>query len=35
MISKQHAYRIRAEIERYAETLSDDTALEVPEMFAK
>lgn len=35
MISKQHAYRIRAEIEHHAETLSDDTALKVPEMFAK
>ena len=35
MISRKHAYRIRAEIERHAETLPDDTALEVPEMFAK
>lgn len=33
MISKRHAYRIRAEIERHAETLPDETALEVPEMF--
>lgn len=33
MISKRHAYRIRAEIEKHAETLPDDTALEVPEMF--
>lgn len=35
MISRQQAQRIRAEIERHAETLPDDTALEVPEMFAK
>lgn len=35
MISKRHAYRIRAEIEKHAETLPDETALEVPEMFAK
>ena len=33
MISRKHAYRIRAEIERHAETLPDETALEVPEMF--
>lgn len=33
MISKRHAYRIRAEIEKHAETLPDGTALEVPEMF--
>ena len=35
MISKSHAQRIRAEIEKHAETLPDDTALEVPEMFPK
>ena len=35
MISKEQAYRIRAEIEKHAETLPDDTALEVPEMFPK
>ena len=33
MISKRHARRIRAEIEKHAATLTDDTALEVPEMF--
>lgn len=33
MISRQHARRIRAEIEKHAITLSDETALEVPEMF--
>lgn len=33
MISRQHAYRIRAEIEKHAITLPDETALEVPEMF--
>lgn len=33
MISKSHARRIRAEIERHAVTLTDETALEVPEMF--
>lgn len=35
MISRKHARRIRAEIERHASTLPDETALEVPEMFAK
>ena len=35
MISKEHAYRIRAEIEKHAATLTDETALEVPEMFPK
>lgn len=33
MISRQHARRIRAEIEKHAITLPDETALEVPEMF--
>ena len=33
MISKEQAHRIRAEIEKHAETLTDETALEVPEMF--
>ena len=33
MISKRHARRIRAEIEKHAVTLTDETALEVPEMF--
>lgn len=33
MISKEHAHRIRAEIEKHAATLTDETALEVPEMF--
>lgn len=33
MISRLHARRIRAEIEKHAITLSDETALEVPEMF--
>ena len=33
MISRKQAQRIRAEIERHAETLPDETALEVPEMF--
>lgn len=35
MISKRHARRIRAEIEKHAATLDDSDALEVPEMFAK
>lgn len=33
MISKRHARRIRAEMEQHASTLSDETALEVTEMF--
>ncbi len=33
MISARHARRIRAEIEKHAATLPDETALEVPEMF--
>ena len=33
MISKRHARRIRAEMEQHASTLSDETALEVVEMF--
>lgn len=33
MITRQHARRIRAEIEKHAETLDDEGALEVPEMF--
>lgn len=33
MISRQHAMRIRAEIEKHAVTLTDEAALEVPEMF--
>lgn len=33
MISKEQAHRIRAEIEKHAATLTDETALEVPEMF--
>ena len=33
MISKRHAKRIRAEMESHASTLSDETALEVQEMF--
>lgn len=33
MISKRHAKRLRAEIEKHAETLTDETALDVPEMF--
>ena len=33
MISKEQAHRIRAEIEKHAATLADETALEVPEMF--
>ena len=33
MISKRHARRLRAEIEKHATTLPDETALEVPEMF--
>ena len=35
MISRERAPRIRAEIERHAETLPDETALEVVEMFPK
>ena len=35
MISKRHARRIRAEIEKHAATLDDSDALEVPEMFPK
>ena len=35
MISRERAQRIRAEIERHAETLPDETALEVVEMFPK
>ena len=33
MISRNHARRIRAEMEKHAITLPDETALEVPEMF--
>lgn len=33
MISREQAQRIRAEMELHAETLTDETALEVPEMF--
>lgn len=33
MISRQHARRIRAEIEKHAVTLTDEAALEVVEMF--
>lgn len=33
MISRNHARRIRAEMEKHALTLPDETALEVPEMF--
>lgn len=33
MISARHARRIRAEMEQHASTLSDETALEVVEMF--
>lgn len=33
MISRQHARRIRAEIEKHAITLTDEAALEVVEMF--
>lgn len=33
MISRRRARQIRAEIEKHAITLSDETALEVPEMF--
>ena len=33
MISRNHARRIRAEMEKHAVTLPDETALEVPEMF--
>lgn len=33
MISARHARRIRAEMERHAATLADETALEVAEMF--
>lgn len=35
MISKRHAMRIRAEIEKHASTLTDESALEVSEMFPK
>ena len=35
MISLQHAYEIRAVIEDRATTLSDEAALEVPELFPK
>lgn len=34
MISLRHARRLRAEMEKHAATLSDKTALEVPEMYA-
>ena len=33
MISIRHAHRLRREMERLSATLSDETALEVPEMF--
>ena len=33
MISAKHAKRIRAEMEQHASTLTDEVALEVPEMF--
>lgn len=33
MISARHARRIRAEMEQHASTLTDEIALEVPEMF--
>ena len=33
MISKHHARRIRAEMERLSTSLTDETALEVPEFF--
>jgi len=35
MISLRHAMKLRAVMERQAETLTDDAALEVPEMFPK
>lgn len=33
MISRQQARRIRSEMEQHASTLTDEIALEVPEMF--
>lgn len=33
MISTRHARRLRAEMELHASTLTDETALEVPEIF--